>query len=69
MRRTALFCLYGTVAGLAAGVFWMPHCTATATLTFVDRALEKETFDQRRMDFFTEVRGRFCANGHRRISS
>ena len=56
MRRTALFCLCGAVAGLAAWVFWMPRYTATATLTFVDRASEPATFDQRRQEFLTTLR-------------
>jgi hypothetical protein len=56
MRRTALFCLCGTVAGLAAGVFGRPVYTANATLAFVDRASEPGTFDQRRLEFFTAVR-------------
>jgi len=56
MRRTALFCLCGAVAGLAAGTLWMPVYTATATLAFVDRVSEPATFDQRRQEFFTAVR-------------
>lgn len=56
MRRTAVLCLCGAVAGLAAGTLWMPRYTATATLTFVDRASEPATFDQQRMEFFTSVR-------------
>jgi hypothetical protein len=56
MRRTALFCLCGAVAGLAAGVFWRPVYTATASLAFVDRASEPASFDRRRQEFFAEVR-------------
>jgi hypothetical protein len=56
MRRTTLFCFCGAVAGLAAGVFWKPVYTTTATLTLFDRASEPDTFDQRRREFFTSVR-------------
>jgi hypothetical protein len=56
MRRTALFCLCGAAAGLAAAVLWMPRYTATATLAFVDRASEPATFGQRRQEFFTTLR-------------
>ena len=56
MRRMTLFCLCGALAGLAVLILWMPRYTATATLAFVDRASEPDTFDQRRQEFFTAVR-------------